>query len=81
MEVEHLLKHLKDKGEELRKSILEGKYRPKPVRRVEIPKDNGKKRQLGIPTVVDRRVQQAIQQVLAPIYEATFSETSYGFTE
>lgn len=46
MEVEHLLQYLKDNGEELRKSILEGKYRPKPVRRVEIPKDNGKKRPL-----------------------------------
>lgn len=79
MEVEHLLQHLKDNGEELRKNILDGKYRPVPVRRVEIPKDNGKKRKLGIPTVVDRVIQQAIQQVLSPIYDATFSETSYGF--
>jgi RNA-directed DNA polymerase len=79
MEVEHLLQHFKEKGEELRKAILEGKYHPKPVRRVEIPKDNGKKRQLGIPTVVDRVVQQAIQQVLSPIYEPKFSDTSYGF--
>lgn len=79
MEVEHLLQYLKNNGDELRKSILEGKYRPKPVLRVEIPKDNGKKRQLGIPTVVDRVVQQAIQQVLSPIYELKFSETSYGF--
>lgn len=79
MEVEHLLQYLKDNGEELRKSILEGKYRPKPVRRVEIPKDNRKKRQLGIPTVVDRVIQQAIQQVLSPIYDSKFSETSYGF--
>ena len=79
MEVEHLLQYLKDHGEELRKTILDGKYRPVPVRRVEIPKDNGKKRKLGIPTVVDRVIQQAIQQVLSPIYDATFSETSYGF--
>lgn len=79
MEVEHLLQYFKDNGEKLRKSILDGKYHPKPVRRVEIPKDNGKTRQLGIPTVVDRVVQQAIQQVLSPIYEPKFSETSYGF--
>ena len=79
MEVEHLLQYFKENGEELRKSILDGKYRPKPVRRVAIPKDNGKKRQLGIPTVVDRVVQQAIQQVLSPIYDPKFSENSYGF--
>ncbi len=51
MEVEHLLQYLKDNGEELKQSILDGKYHPNPVRRVEIPKDNGKMRKLGIPTV------------------------------
>lgn len=79
MEVEHLLQYLKDNGEELTKSILDGKYRPNPVRRVEIPKDNGKMRKLGIPTAVDRVVQQAVAQRLTPMFEPQFSETSYGF--
>ncbi|OPX90745.1 MAG: Group II intron-encoded protein LtrA [Pelotomaculum sp. PtaB.Bin104] len=79
MEVEHLLQYLKDNGEELRKSVLDGKYHPNPVRRVEIPKDNGKMRTLWIPTAVDRVIQQAIAQELSPIFEPQFVETSYGF--
>ena len=79
MEVEHFLQYLKENGEELRKSVLDGKYRPNPVRRVEIPKDNGKMRTLGIPTAVDRVIQQAIAQELIPIFEPQFAETSYGF--
>ncbi len=79
MEVEDLLQYLKDNGDELVKLVLDGKYRPNPVRRVEIPKDNGTMRTLGIPTVVDRVLQQAITQVLSPIFEPQFVETSYGF--
>lgn len=74
-----LLPWLKANKDALISSLMDGSYRPNPVRRVEIPKDNGKKRLLGIPTVVDRMVQQAINQVLTPIYEKQFSKKSFGF--
>ena len=79
MTIEEALPWLKEHREELLESIRSGKYKPAPVRRVEIPKDNGGKRQLGIPTVIDRIIQQAIAQVLIPIYESKFSNGSYGY--
>jgi RNA-directed DNA polymerase len=79
MEVGELGVYLRQHKDDLINQILEGKYRPNPVRRVEIPKDNGKKRQLGIPTVVDRVIQQAITQILNNLYEPQFSAHSYGF--
>lgn len=77
--VNELKEHLRVNGDKIINDILKRKYKPTPVKRVEIPKDNGKKRLLGIPTVVDRVIQQAMAQVLSPIYEKQFSDNSYGF--
>ena len=79
MSVEELDGYFATHREEIKSQIRDGKYKPIPVRRVYIPKSNGKKRPLGIPTVVDRVVQQATAQVLSLGYDKYFSEHSYGF--
>ena len=77
--VSELKDHLKRHWPTIRARLLAGEYRPMAVRRVDIPKPQGGMRTLGIPTVVDRLIQQALHQVLQPIFEPTFSEASYGF--
>lgn len=79
MTCEEVKEYLKVHGNEIRNQILSRKYQPLPVRRVEIPKPNGGIRKLGVPTVVDRIIQQAMVQKLSPIFEPLFSEYSYGF--
>ena len=79
MSVEELGAHLVRRWEAIREELLAGRYRPAPVRSVEIPKPSGGMRRLGIPTVLDRLVQQALLQVLQPHFDATFAEESFGF--
>ena len=79
MTIEEALPYLKEHQQELINRILRGKYTPSPVRRVEIPKPDGGVRKLGIPTVEDRTIQQAIIQQLVPIYEPLFAEDSFGY--
>lgn len=79
MEVEQLGPYLKANWEEIKLQLEKGIYHPQPVRKVEIPKPGGGKRMLGIPTALDRLINQAILQVLTPIWEPLFSENSYGF--
>ena len=79
MTIEEALPYLREHKDELIGRILRGKYTPSPVRRVEIPKPDGGIRKLGIPTVIDRIIQQAISQKLMPIYEPLFSDGSYGY--
>jgi RNA-directed DNA polymerase len=79
MEVQEMEKHLRKHWESIRSKLLEGGYQPAAVRAVEIPKASGGVRQLGIPTVIDRMIQQAIQQEMGPTFEEGFSENSYGF--
>ena len=78
--VEELRAYLREHWLRIKEELLAGDYQPKPVRKVEIPKPGGKgMRMLGIPTVVDRLIQQALHQVLSPLFEPCFSESSYGF--
>ena len=79
MTVDEITGYLKENWPRIREELLRGEYRPRPVREVLIPKPGGGTRRLGIPTVLDRFIQQAIQQVLSPIYDPTFSDCSYGF--
>ena len=79
MTVDEIDEYFKANKETVKKQILEKKYKPQPVKRVYIPKSNGKKRPLGIPTVVDRVIQQAMAQILSKIYDDTFSDNSFGF--
>jgi len=79
MAVGELRPYLKEQWPRIKEELLEGRYTPQPVRRVEIPKRSGGMRQLGIPTVVDRLIQQALHQVISPLFDPGFSESSYGF--
>lgn len=79
LDIDQTAEHLKTQWPRLRQELLEGRYKPSPVRRVRIPKPDGSWRELGIPTVTDRLIQQALLQILQPLIDPTFSEHSHGF--
>ena len=79
MDIEETKVHIREHKNTIVWQLYNRKYQPQPVRRVEIPKPNGGKRKLGIPTVLDRVIQQAMMQVLSPMFEPHFSDNSYGF--
>jgi RNA-directed DNA polymerase len=79
MEVAQLRAYLREHWSTVKEQILKGEYQPRPVRRVDIPKPGGGTRMLGIPTVLDRLIQQALHQILTPLWEPEFSAHSYGF--
>ncbi len=79
MQFDELQSYLGETWPTIRQQLLKGEYQPQPVRRVEIPKPDGGKRELGIPNVIDRLIQQALAQELTKLFDPEFSKASYGF--
>jgi len=77
--VDELKAYCQTHWDRIRQELLDGRYQPQPIRKVEIPKPEGGQRRLGIPTVMDRMIQQAVLHILQPFFDPTFSNDSYGF--